>query len=59
MLDPATNQILLEFGFGEKDVDVDSIFGKIELQFHHRQSAQLRTHDDKPDVAAAPNIHSL
>ena len=36
MLDPATNQILLEFGFGEKDIDVDSTFGKMELQFHHR-----------------------
>ena len=30
MLNPATNQILLEFGFGEKDVDVDSTFGTIE-----------------------------
>ena len=27
ILNPATNQILLEFGFGEKDVDVDSTFG--------------------------------
>ena len=35
MLNRATNQILLEFGFGEKDIDVDSTFGKMELQFHH------------------------